>query len=73
MAALPNGPGVDSKRRKLSSLFSELEMCPPDAIFNVKTKFLADKSPDKVNLGIGGKSLSLQVAESCDLLNRKVA
>lgn len=55
MSDMRNGTGVDSKRVKLSSYFAQLEVCPPDVIFNVKNKFVADKSPDKVNLSIGGK------------------
>ncbi len=37
------------------SVFSTVKLCPPDAVFNVKEKYLADKSPNKVNLGVGGK------------------
>lgn len=56
MSDMRNGAGVDSKRVKLSSFFAHLDVCPPDVIFNVKNKFSADKSPDKVNLSIGGEA-----------------
>ena len=55
MSDMRNGAGVDSKRVKLGSFFAHLDVCPPDVIFNVKAKFLADKSPDRVNLSLGGK------------------
>ena len=63
-----NGHGtvVDSKRVKLSSIYSDLEAVPPDAIFNVLTRFLADKSLDKVDLGIGG-----EVPSTLDLVAAK--
>jgi len=47
--------GADVKRVKMGSLFGHLEMHPPDPIFNVKERFLADKNPKKVNLGVGGE------------------
>lgn len=47
--------GTDVKRVKMGSLFGHLEMHPPDPIFNVKERFLADKNPKKVNLGVGGE------------------
>ena len=37
------------------SVFENVELCPPDAIFNVKETYLADKDPNKVNLGVGGE------------------
>ena len=61
-----HGTAVDSKRVKLSSIYSDLEAVPPDAIFNVLTRFLADKSPDKVDLGIGG-----EVPSTLDLVAAK--
>lgn len=36
-----------------SSVFENVKLCPPDAIFHVKESYLADKSPNKVNLGVG--------------------
>ena len=51
--------GLDVKRVKMDkgSLFGHLDVYPPDPIFHVKDAFLADKSPNKVNLGIGGTTL----------------
>ena len=48
--------GVEAKRVKMDdgSLFDHLDVYPPDPIFHVKDAYLADKSPSKVNLGIGG-------------------
>ena len=48
--------GVEAKRVKMDdgSLFGHLDIYPPDPIFHVKDAYLADKSPNKVNLGIGG-------------------
>lgn len=47
--------GVEAKRVKMDdgSLFGHLDIYPPDPIFHVKDAYLADKSPNKVNLGIG--------------------
>lgn len=60
-ASRVNGPetGVDSKRVKLSSLFSHLEVAPPVEIFNLKDRYLADNHPDKINLSVGGEPLHL--------------
>ena len=51
--------GVEAKRVKVDdgSLFCHLDVCPPDPIFHVKDAYLADKSPSKVNLGIGGMKI----------------
>jgi len=35
------------------SVFGNVPVLPPDAIFHVKTSFKADSSPQKLNLGIG--------------------
>lgn len=37
------------------SRFSEVELAPPDAIFNVLARFKDDKDPQKVNLSVGGE------------------
>ena len=50
--------GANVKHVKMGSLFGHLEMHPPDPIFNVKERFLADKHPKKVNLGVGGEHLT---------------
>ena len=52
--------GSATKRVKMSgsSIFDGLPVFPPDAIFHVKASFIADKDPRKVNLGVGGMSLS---------------
>ena len=51
--------GIEAKRVKMDdgSLFGHLDIYPPDPIFHVKDAYLADKSPNKVNLGIGGMKL----------------
>lgn len=48
---------MDVKRVKMDkgSLFGHLDVYPPDPIFHVKDAYLADESPSKVNLGIGGE------------------
>lgn len=48
--------GIEAKRVKMDdgSMFGHLDVYPPDPIFHVKDAYLADKSPNKVNLGIGG-------------------
>lgn len=53
------GPGVDAKRVKLNSIYSHLEAMSPVEVFHVRDLFLADKSPDKINLGVGGEPLRL--------------
>ena len=53
MAELHNG--MDAKRVKVASVFGHLERAAPDTVFHIKTCFLADKHPKKVNLGIGGR------------------
>jgi len=35
------------------SMFANVQLCPPDAVFGLNAEYLADTSPDKVNLGIG--------------------
>ena len=47
--------GAELKRVRMGSLFGHLEMQPPDTVFHVKDRFLADKHPKKVNLGVGGE------------------
>ena len=53
---------MDVKRVKVDkgSLFGHLDIYPPDPIFHVKDAYLADKSPNKVNLGIGGEITNLE-------------
>ena len=46
---------ADAKRVRLESVFGKVERAPPDGIFHVKSMFLADKDPRKVNLGVGGE------------------
>lgn len=50
-----NGPGtgVDSKRVKMSSIFSHVEMAPPVEVFHLKDQFLGDTFPNKINLTVG--------------------
>ena len=52
---LPSTEQVKRVKLDKGSLFGHLELCPPDAIFRVKEEYLADKSSNKVNLGVGGK------------------
>ena len=52
---LPSTEQVKRVKLDKGSLFDHLELCPPDAIFKVKEEYQADKSPHKVNLGIGGE------------------
>ena len=55
-----NGSAVqDSKRVKMSSIFSQLEVVPQAEPFHMKDLFLADESPDKINLSVGGELLYL--------------
>ena len=49
---------AELKRVRVGSLFGHLEMHPPDTVFHVKDRFLADKHPKKVNLGVGGERQS---------------
>ena len=49
---------AELKRVRVGSLFGHLEMQPPDTVFHVKDRFLADKHPKKVNLGVGGERQS---------------
>lgn len=51
------GAGVDSKRVKMSSIFSHVEMAPPVEVFHLKDQFLADNYPNKINLTVGGEFL----------------
>lgn len=52
----PSTEPVKKVKLDNGSIFGHLDLCPPDAIFRVKEEFLADKSPNKVNLGVGGES-----------------
>ena len=55
-----NGTAVqDSKRVTLSSIFSQLKVVPQAEPFHMKDLFLADESPDKINLSVGGELLHL--------------
>ena len=42
-----------------TSVFDGMEAAPPDAIFNVLTKYKEDTFPKKVNLSVGGELISL--------------
>ena len=44
---------MDSVQQQSSSLFESAEYIPSDSIFEVTKKYLADKDPNKVNLGQG--------------------
>ena len=54
-----NGNGMelvqDTKRVKLSSVFSLVEPVPLSEVFRMKELYLADESRDKVNLSVGGE------------------
>lgn len=66
-----NGPGtgVDSKRVKMSSIFSHVEMAPPVEVFHLKDQFLGDTFPNKINLTVGGELLHrLPLTRDCSLL-----
>lgn len=39
----------------MASIFDNIEMGPPIEVFALNKAFLEDNSPDKVNLGVGGK------------------
>ena len=55
-----NGTAVqDSKRVKLSSIFSHLEVVPLAEPFHMRDLFSADENPDKINLSVGGELLQL--------------
>lgn len=58
--------GHEAKRVKMDdgSLFGHLDVYPPDPIFHVKDKYLADKFPNKVNLGIGGTHAARKYIET---------
>ena len=61
---LTNGIHISKEKAvngSADSVFSKVELCPPDAVFNVKEKYLADKSPNKVNLGVGGEFIIIQI------------
>ncbi len=51
------------------SVFENVKLCPPDAIFNVKNKYVADKSPNKVNLGVGGELTSRSHALAAEFVS----
>lgn len=40
---------------KMASIFDGIEQGPPIEVFALNKAFLEDQSPDKVNLGVGGK------------------
>lgn len=44
---------MDSAQQQNSSLFESAEYIPPDSIFEVTKKYLADTNLNKVNLGQG--------------------
>ncbi|GJN19414.1 hypothetical protein PR202_gb06692 [Eleusine coracana subsp. coracana] len=58
--------------RQMSSLFGHVEPAPKDPILGVTEAFLADQSPDKVNVGVGayrddnGKPLVLQCVREAE-------
>ena len=37
-----------------TSLFAEVPLAPPDAVFGLQKEFSDDSHPQKVNLGVGG-------------------
>lgn len=39
----------------MASIFDQIAMGPPIEVFALNKAFLEDNSPDKVNLGVGGK------------------
>jgi aspartate aminotransferase len=39
----------------MDSVFDKVEKGPPIEVFALNRAFLEDSSPDKVNLGVGGK------------------
>jgi hypothetical protein len=50
--------------RAMASLFGHVEPAPKDPILGVTEAFLADPSPDKVNVGVVRLSLSLSLSLS---------
>ena len=47
----------DSKRVKLSSIFSHLEAVPLAEVFRLKEQFSEDQSQNKIDLSVGGELL----------------
>lgn len=47
----------------MSSLFSEVPLAVPVAVFKLTADFREDPSPNKVNLGVGGKKLCHVVSD----------
>lgn len=45
------------------SIFQEVGTAPPDPIFGVLARFKGDKSPQKVNLSIGGMKYRFYYAQ----------
>lgn len=41
-------------RQNGRSVFADLAVAPPDAVFLVSSKFREDANPKKVNMGVGG-------------------
>lgn len=41
----------------MASIFDNVEQGPPIEVFALNKAFLEDSSPDKVNLGVGGKKM----------------
>ena len=67
-----NVNGFISKKYTTASFFSHVKEGPPDPILGVTTKFLADKNPQKLNLGVGayrddnGKPFVLQCVKEAE-------
>ena len=45
----------DSKRAKMSSIFSDVELTPKADMFYLRELYLADDNRDKIDLSVGGK------------------
>lgn len=53
----------------MASIFDSVEKGPPIEVFALNAKFLADNSPDKVNLGVGGELRNHKSIEICFVIS----
>lgn len=60
-----NSSPISGLRSMSSSWWKNVEPAPKDPILGVTEAFLADPSPDKVNVGVVSLSLYLPITDHC--------
>lgn len=53
-----------------TNLFKDVPLIPTDHVFHVNSCYQKDTSPDKVNLGVGGKQLRDKIVLDSSCVSR---